>query len=105
MDTVLEEDFSILEKQYPFIIDGQDRDGRPIIIFEFGRYDLRRIGIGGNMRQFLRYLDRYMELAVTKTRELAAAEPERNISQAIMIIDLNGFNIRQHMCIQCKSSC
>jgi len=101
MDSILDEDFSQFERSYPFILDGHDKDGRPVIIFEFGKYDLRRIGISGNYNAFLRYLDRYMELAVSKIREANAETPEKHISQAVMIIDLNGFNIRQHMCIQC----
>ena len=70
-----------------------------MITYLFGFYDFRKIALAGEMPDFQRYLARVLEEIRRRLRE----ESPKNVTQAISIFDLHGFNARQHLCLQCTN--
>jgi len=68
----------------------------------FGKWDIRRVALAGRIDLLSRYLDRILEEAVTKVREQRNVTGN-DVTQYVMIIDGNGYNLRQHACVSCKS--
>jgi len=99
IDNVLNEDFSDLERDYPYTTDTQDKTGRPIIAFGFGDWDIRKAVLAGQARRFTRYLDRAFEDVSKQIREKQARG--ENVTQAQFLINLEGFSLAQQGCIQC----
>lgn len=97
------EDFSDMEAEYPFLFDGKtkDNDGRPLAILNICALDLRKVIISGNGDRFIRYYARFLEIAEGILNEINQEQGTTNITQAYAIINMGGFNARQHACIQC----
>ncbi len=68
--------------------------------FDLGAYDLRQAGLTGKMSRVARYLDSYLEQVTTLVRTLREKEG-RNITQYSYVINMDGFNPIQHLCLQC----
>ncbi|OXA53320.1 SEC14-like protein 4 [Folsomia candida] len=100
MDSILDEDFSDMESDYKYFIDGFDYQGRPVAFWDLGSYDFRRASLSGKGKRLLRYMDRYLEQVTTKVRTLRETEG-RNITQYSLVTNLGGFNVAQHLCLQC----
>jgi len=99
IDAVLTEDFSDLERDYPYTTDTYDKTGRPIIAFSFGDWDIRKAVIAGQARRFTRYLDRAFEDVSKQIREKQARG--ENVTQSQFLINLENFSVTQQGCIQC----
>jgi hypothetical protein len=98
ISTIRNEDFSKFRKEFPIFVEGLDKDGRPIMIYLFGFFNLRKLALSGQVEEFKRYMVRNFEEAHARIRSIGKA----NVSQIIELYDLNGFNPRQHLCLQCK---
>jgi len=101
VDHLLSEDFSVFTKNYPFDVEGLDRQGRPVWISQIGKWDTRRIALSGLQDKFDRYRLYLQELMAKKMREENAKHPDQINFGYLAIVDLAGFNLRQHGCIQC----
>lgn len=99
MDTILSEDFSDVEGDYPYYIDTVDKEGRPIISFTLGEWDIRKGILQGKRDRVMRYLDKAFEDAALKIRQKQAKG--MNVTQAVFLINLSGFNLAQQGCLQC----
>jgi len=65
-----------------------------------GGWDLRKAAVTGNTERLLRYVSMYIERATTEVRKLGSEN--KNVSQAILIINAEEFNLITHGCLQCK---
>jgi len=99
IDNILNEDWSDLEQSYRYYLEGRDTEGKPLLYVNGGVWDLRQVVISGNRDRFNRYIDRALEDACTLVRKLG--EEYKNVSQGILIVNMDGFNLVQHGCLQC----
>ena len=72
-----------------------------VLFVKAGQFGLRRIVRQGKINQAVRVEYKLMETTLQQTRE-ASISSGRNITQAQMIMNLAGYNTREHACLQCK---
>jgi len=82
----------------PYKIGSSDNEGNPLIMFTPTSLDLRRLLING--KNISRYWDQIMEEATLRVREVRN-ETGKPINHVISLMDLHGFNLRQHGCLAC----
>ncbi|OXA38744.1 Protein real-time [Folsomia candida] len=70
MKSILTEDFSDMKKNFPYKLDGYDKQGRPLLIMDFGDWDLDGAAERGEIDRVLRYYDRMLEEAEQKVLDL-----------------------------------
>ena len=63
-------------------------------------WDIRRFMLAGKGAYLVRYIDYLFEKTATRIRDLANST-QTDITQWILIIDMNGYNVRQHACLAC----
>ncbi|CAG7823944.1 unnamed protein product [Allacma fusca] len=86
---------------YPYYFSGFDEENRPILVCEFGKWDLRRFFDEGRDVNILhKYVDQALDRFVSgPPKELY---PEGNAADGtVLIADLDGFNIRQVASAEC----
>jgi hypothetical protein len=124
MDIIHDEDWSEFAES-KFWTEGRDKEGRPSKIFGFykskyrvvpylihvltfkivlyihvGSWDLRRQVITGKQDRFLRYVSKGMDEVYGIVRELG--EKYRNVSQGVLLLNVDGFSLVKHGCLQCN---
>jgi len=101
MDGIHEEDWSDMEAEYPYHLDGLDKQGQPVIVGNIGDWDLRRASVTGRIQRVLRYLDKAMDEATIKIREMQ--KEGKNVTKFFFIVNLDNFNLAQHTCAPCAA--
>lgn len=101
MDDIENEDFSDLEADFPLYFDGLDRKGRVIMESHFGDWPLRTAVLSGKLPRLKRYGVKAIEVATRKVRALQ--EQGRNVTQWVMLLNMQGFNVIQNACPSCKT--
>jgi len=100
IDMILQEKNMIsMEKSFPINIDGVDKAGRPILNYILHKWDVRRFILAGKRDEYRRYQVYIIEKVTQKL--LASALSGKDVSQIVILIDLSGFNTRQHGCLPC----
>src|SRR5687768_11313959 len=99
IDGILAEDFTDVENEISVVFQGEDKQGHPIAIFNVGAINLRKVAISGKIQKAIRYVYSCVELVETVLRHIS--NDNTTLTRAFFIIDLHGFNIRQHICGQC----
>jgi hypothetical protein len=84
----------------PYIIDGVDKQGSPIVTMYPARVDTRRQIIAGNEAKLVRYFDQFLETISVKLREMDGNSTS-DIVQNINIYDFTNYNLKQHGCVGC----
>ena len=74
-------------------------------ISQIGKWDIRRIALSGLQDKYDRYRLYLHELMAKKMRERNEKHPDHVNYGFLVILDLGGFNLRQHGCIQCEFTC
>lgn len=69
------------------------------MIGEFGHWDLRNAEITGRFERLKRFGERIMEEEETIVRNSQAQG--KLVTRAMVIMDMDGFNLVQHMCSRC----
>jgi len=100
MDNILNEDWSAIAHQFPFYMDGYDKEGRPLVAVHYGRWKPRRLIVAGKRKQVARYLDYILEKWYEKIRE-EEIRTDANVTQGVFILDLNGYSLMEHACLSC----
>lgn len=59
--------------------------------------------LSGNRDRFGRFVDKTLEEACSLVREIG--NQHKNVSQGILILNVDGFNLIQHGCLQCELYC
>ncbi|OXA60945.1 Phosphatidylinositol/phosphatidylcholine transfer protein SFH9 [Folsomia candida] len=96
MDKILEEDWSDLNDEYKFVIEGCDYEGRPTAVAYVGDWDLRKLVIAGKGRRVMRYVDKLYEESNKILRNMQGGGS--NSTRANLILEVSRFNVRQHFC-------
>ena len=65
-------------------------------------WDIRKIMLGGYREYVIRYIDRIFEEGIQHVLN-ASKVTGKEITQGILIVDLNGYSPRTHACLACKS--
>jgi len=99
MDTIHNEDFSEFDLNNPIYTDGLDKEGRPMMVFSFGEWDLRGIAISGKLPKLIRYLIKKRDECVQKVAKLQAEG--KNVTQWDFVMNLAGFTTPTHLCTSC----
>ena len=71
-----------------------------VVAVKLGDWEIRHILIRGKLNDALRMLYKLMELTMTKIRD-HAKEFQTNVTDFNTLIDLSGFNLREHGCFAC----
>jgi len=99
MDNIDKEDWSDMEEDYPWYLDGYDNEGKPILTANYDEWDIRKGVVAGKIQRLMRWMTYAQESGVRKVRELQAQG--KNVTQWDFIINMNNFNLIQHGCVQC----
>jgi len=102
MDTISQEDWSDYDREYKYHLESRDKEGKPVLYVNARNWDLRKAALSGNQKRFGRYIDKGLEEACGLVRELG--NKYKNVSQGILILNVDGFNLIQHGCLQCIST-
>ncbi|OXA51833.1 SEC14-like protein 4 [Folsomia candida] len=103
MDQIMKEDFSDLERQFPIRMDAVDYVGRPVGTADIAEWDVRKVVLMGNKDKGIRFVFRMAEVGVLRVMEQHEQHP--NVSSGIIIMNLDGFNSKQHGCPECIPIC
>jgi hypothetical protein len=100
VDNILNE--TILElNPLPYVFGGYDREGSPLVILALTLLDIRGLLVRGtSFNTIYRYCVQVVERAVTQRRS-ASLKFGKEITQATVVVDGAGFNLRQHGCASC----
>lgn len=67
---------------------------------ELGEWDLRSAVLQGRTPRILRYMDQFQETLLHKI--LDAQKDGKNVTRAVVLIDVEGMNLMQHLCPSCN---
>lgn len=101
MSNILTEDFSDVSEEFPVTLDGHDKQGRPIATLDMGEWDLRSAVLQGKLPRVLRYMDWFQEKILHQILE--AQKAGKPVTRAVVLVDVEGFNLMQHLCSSCMS--
>jgi len=99
IDNILNEDWSDLAQRYYMDESGTDREGRPIVAADISEWDVRGAVVSGQGDRLTRYMIRSIESAARHVHEQQLAG--KNVTQWIVILNMDKFNLGQHACLQC----
>lgn len=91
---------TLLTSNYPVKLIGFDKEGSPILSFEFGRWDLRRAVDGGAKEEMVRYKDQILEQIMTLMRlyeewgRNSGLDLGAKVTQFIAVSDWEGFSLK-----------
>lgn len=101
LDHLLNQNFTRWEKLFPFIISGFDKKDGPVYYILASTYDIRKSVIAGHYNTLELLFDRSYELAVRTAVKLYETKGQNSGMELTLILDLTGFNVRQHACAAC----
>jgi hypothetical protein len=92
METIHKENWSDMIHDYPMRVDheGVDREGRPLIVYELGDWDIRKAAVAGKMDRIVRWTIKNWDMARIKIRELELQG--KNVTRWTMVLDLKNMN-------------
>lgn len=67
-----------------------------------GHYNLRKIALAGRTQILVRYITMTLELLERYMYYRRIVEGNTNVSQGILIFDIQGFNMATTACYECK---
>ncbi|CAG7717740.1 unnamed protein product [Allacma fusca] len=77
-------------------MNGFDKDGCPVAVIPYGKWDVRKAIADGKKDIYLRYFDQMCERALDILKNINKNRPaEDPLSQLFVIWDLDGFSLRQ----------
>ena len=101
MDTIHNEDWSDMKKDYPYEIFGFDKAGRPVGTVSIRDWDIRRAHLQGKLERLQRYMDKMLDEISLKVINMRAEG--KNITRWVLLTNVEGFNVIQHACSSCTS--
>lgn len=95
------------DADFPIVTDVITKDGQPVLMQDLGRWDFRKQVISGKSERFvlcgLRTVEVMQKKILLQNEEIARSGQLRgNVTSYIMLVNLQGFNLRQHGCFQCE---
>ncbi len=97
---MLNEDFSDVSEDYVLTSNTHDKKGRPIVSVNMGSWDLRAAALQGKIPRLVRYTYWFHEVLVSQILE--AQQNGKNVTRAVILIDMDGYNLFQQSCPSCK---
>ncbi|XP_021953235.1 SEC14-like protein 4 [Folsomia candida] len=94
-DRLTDSDFQEFVGDYPYEITGVNKDGRPLLQFYSGIWDLRKAALAGKMDKLLLYASKMLEKAWLRVRDFQMEG--KNVTRFAVIIDLDKVNVRQNL--------
>jgi len=96
VDTILDEDWSDFRQRFPYDVNSVNKEGRPVLYYHYGIWDISQEASSGDYKRLVRYMTaNMMEHADSKVRS------NDDISQFDIIIDMEGYSLEKHGCVQC----
>ncbi|ODM88854.1 SEC14-like protein 2 [Orchesella cincta] len=102
IDTILKEDWSDMETDYPYTMDTINLELMPIGTVDIYEWDIRRAVLQGKTHRLLRYLYRLLEEITGNIFEAQAKG--QNVTRFVILGNADGFNVVQHACPLCLPS-
>lgn len=107
MDTILNEDWREMEGEFPYNLDGIDKEGRPLLYIPLGIWNIRKMASERHLPQLTRYFARIIEEGDLKVRKIREGQEQGQssiiVSQFTIILDLEGYSMQKQGCFQCLS--
>jgi len=88
MDTIHNEDFSDMEREYPMRVSGYDNKGQPILYFDLGIWDIRKAVLGGKGKKIVRWFMKLNDEARIKVREEQLKG--KKVTRYLILVNLEG---------------
>ncbi|CAG7824057.1 unnamed protein product [Allacma fusca] len=84
------------QQDYPYDVNGFDRDGCPLLLIPWGRWDIRKAVQADQKDEYIRYVDQMVDKAFSIMCLQNKNRPLNNpITQLSIISDLEGYSLRQ----------
>ncbi|ODM94172.1 SEC14-like protein 2 [Orchesella cincta] len=99
MDTIHQEDWSDMTKDYPYHIGGFDKENRPLGTVSIRDWDIRKTALQGKLPRLQRYMDKLMDEISMKVVRLRSEG--MNVTRWVLLTNVEGFNVVQHACSSC----
>lgn len=90
MDTIHSEDFSDMEREYPFKVSGLDNKGQPILYMDLGIWDIRKAVLGGKGKKLVRWFLKLHDEARIKVREEQLKG--KKVTRYVYLVNMDGAN-------------
>lgn len=95
------------EADFPFVTDVVTKEGQPVLVQSIGQWDIRKQVIAGKSERFVLCAMRTVEVMHQKIRQRneevsLQGDAKQNVTSFILLVNLQGYNLRQHACFGCK---
>ncbi|ODM94174.1 SEC14-like protein 2 [Orchesella cincta] len=99
MDSIQEENWTDMMREYPYQIDVVDKQHRPVGTLSAKKWDIRRAVSQGRVPRLQRYMYKMLDELNTKLYE--TRKNGTNVTQWSAIINADGFGLLKHACPSC----
>ncbi|CAG7639330.1 unnamed protein product [Allacma fusca] len=84
-----------IQQDFPYFVSGFDEENRPILVLEFGKWDIRKIVDRGI--EWERILDKYIDQIIWNLYNSTGlrSTPENRVNEVEAIIDMDGYGFKQ----------
>ncbi|ODN02368.1 SEC14-like protein 2 [Orchesella cincta] len=96
IDNIGNEDWEFFETEYPINQQGFDREGRPLVQFNLGQWNLRKAAVTGRMTQLIRWTMKFFEDGTKRVRK--QQDEGKNVTQFTPVVGMDGFSPLTHTC-------
>ncbi|CAG7828908.1 unnamed protein product [Allacma fusca] len=84
------------QSDFAYDMNGVDKDGAPVFIVPFGKWDIKAAVASGQKDVYLRYFIQLCERAYDVMRKISKDRPADDpVTQVTLVWDLDGFSLRQ----------
>jgi len=94
-DTVHKENWEDMECCYTVRHEGVDREGRPLVLYDLGSWDVRAAVLAGKRDRLVKWMFKNIDMARIRARDLG--KQGKNVTRFDIIFDLKGFNLATHL--------
>jgi len=105
IDEILNQDLNEYYTDFPFKIEGVDKEGSPILQFHFGKWKLRNYALSSDLELRKIPVKVFIQALETVEQKLYAIQKSggQNISSTYVVDDMDGLSVREHVCRKCLS--
>ncbi|CAL8136340.1 unnamed protein product [Orchesella dallaii] len=99
MDTICNENFDDMKREFPTSTDTFDKEGRPVGTLDVSQWNIRNAVITGRAQRLLRYTNMLMEHVTRQVLEMQ--KNKLNVTQWTVVMNAEGVNMINHGCRAC----
>jgi len=100
VDSIFDEDWSDLEKRFPYSASSVSKEGRAILYAPFGKWDFSKELAPGEFERTTRYLGIKMREEADH-KAYSMIKGKNDIASVDIIYNFDGYSLKTHGCLQC----